>query len=256
VPKTRATRTLLVHIEADKKPLTSLEAHASPRDSTVSWNGSPRTRRRVRDRRRRAAVSIPGAALVRAAWKRASASSPSAGPSAVTAAVRASVSSRGISFSTGFYLEPHRARRRPGIGLVAAGVILLKIASTHAATLAELAALCPDRQLVVAREIDEGTRRVRPRHVPASQPRRANGSARSPSSWADSEAAAASSTTTSKSTSASRKTSPRARRRKPSPSASLRGPEGAPEIYDRPISEDQTEWRPLRAPTKPRQSKE
>ena len=153
---TRRTRTLLVHIEAEKKPLTSLEAHATPRDvdRVLGWLADGDDVAFVTDAGV-PAVSDPGAALVNAATAAGVRIVPIPGPSAVTAAVAASgIVTGGFRFY-GFLPRSGTARADALASVLATpeAVVLFESPQRLAATLTELAELCPERPLVVAREM-------------------------------------------------------------------------------------------------------
>jgi 16S rRNA (cytidine1402-2'-O)-methyltransferase len=153
---TRRTRTLLVHIEAEKKPLTSLEAHATPRDvdRVVGWLAEGDDVAFVTDAGV-PSVSDPGAALVKAATAANVRIVPIPGPSAVTAAVTASgIVTGGFRFY-GFLPRSGTARADALASVLATpeAVVLFESPQRLAATLTELAELCPKRELVVAREM-------------------------------------------------------------------------------------------------------
>jgi 16S rRNA (cytidine1402-2'-O)-methyltransferase len=153
---TRRTRTLLVHIESEKKPLTSLEAHATTRDidRVLEWLGEGQDVAFATDAGV-PAVSDPGAALVKAAVEAGIRIVPIPGPSAVTAAVAASgIVTGGFRFYG--FLPRTGTARADALGSIlstAEAVVLFESPQRMLATLDELAALCPDRQLVVAREM-------------------------------------------------------------------------------------------------------
>jgi 16S rRNA (cytidine1402-2'-O)-methyltransferase len=153
---TRRTRTLLTHLAVEKKPLTSLEAHATSDDvaKVVGWLGAGESVALVTDAGM-PAVSDPGAALVRAAAAAGIRVVPIPGPSAVTAAIAASGLVEGRFRFFGF-LPRAGAARSDAIAAVLTtpeAVVLFEAPTRVAATLQELAALCPARPLVVAREL-------------------------------------------------------------------------------------------------------
>jgi 16S rRNA (cytidine1402-2'-O)-methyltransferase len=88
---TRRTRTLLTHLGVEKKPLSSLEAHAHEGEiaRVVGWLVEGQSVALVTDAGM-PSVSDPGAALVRAAVEAGVRVVPIPGPSAVTAAIAAS----------------------------------------------------------------------------------------------------------------------------------------------------------------------
>jgi 16S rRNA (cytidine1402-2'-O)-methyltransferase len=152
---TRRTRTLLTHLAIDK-PLSSLEAHATSREiekvvgrladgedvAFVTDAGVP-------------AVSDPGAALVQAAVSAGIRVVPIPGPSAVTAAVAASgIVTGGFRFY-GFLPRAGTARADALASILSTpeAVVLFESPQRLAATLAELGELCPERPIVVAREM-------------------------------------------------------------------------------------------------------
>jgi 16S rRNA (cytidine1402-2'-O)-methyltransferase len=153
---TRRTRTLLAHLGVEKKPLTSLEAHAGTEAiaRVVDWLAEGQSVAVVTDAGM-PSVSDPGAALVRAAVERRIRVVPIPGPSAVTAAIAASGLADGGFRFFGF-LPRGGSARTDAIGAVLStpeAVVIFEAPTRVAATLAELRALCPRRQLVIAREM-------------------------------------------------------------------------------------------------------
>jgi 16S rRNA (cytidine1402-2'-O)-methyltransferase len=153
---TRRTRALLAHLGIEKKPLVSLEAHATARDvervvgalvegedvALVTDAGTP-------------LVSDPGSALVQAALLSGVRVVPIPGPSAVTAAAAASgLVSGGFRFF-GFLPRAGTARADTLTELISTSeaVVFFESPQRLAATLRELADLCPRRPLVIAREM-------------------------------------------------------------------------------------------------------
>jgi 16S rRNA (cytidine1402-2'-O)-methyltransferase len=152
---TRRTRTLLAHLAIDK-PLSSLEAHASAReiDKVVGWLAEDEDIAFVTDAGV-PAVSDPGAALVQAALGAGIRVVPIPGASAVTAAVAASgIVTGGFRFY-GFLPRAGSARADALASILSTpeAVVFFESPQRLAATLSELAELCPERQLVVAREM-------------------------------------------------------------------------------------------------------
>ncbi len=153
---TRRTRTLLTHLEIEKKPLSSLEAHATARDveRVVGWLRVGEHVALVTDAGV-PAVSDPGSALVQAAIGEGIRVVPIPGASALTAAVAAAgIVSDGFRF---FGFLPRAGSARADVLAVVLAtpeaVVLFESPQRLAATLTELAGLCPDRSLVVAREM-------------------------------------------------------------------------------------------------------
>ncbi|HEX9295384.1 MAG TPA: 16S rRNA (cytidine(1402)-2'-O)-methyltransferase [Polyangiaceae bacterium] len=153
---TRRTRGLLAHLGIEKKPLTSLEAHAGQReiDRVVDWLVDGQTVALVTDAGV-PAVSDPGSALVQAAARAHVRVVPIPGPSALTAAVAASgIVTGGFRFC-GFLPRGGTARSDALTRILSTPepVVLFEAPQRLAATLAELSELCPERALVVAREM-------------------------------------------------------------------------------------------------------
>jgi 16S rRNA (cytidine1402-2'-O)-methyltransferase len=155
---TRRTRTLLTHLGIEGKPLTSLDAHASDREleRAVTWLTSGESIALVTDAGM-PAVSDPGAALVRAAIDAGASVVPIPGASAVTAAVAASGLVTGGFRFLGFLPRGGTARADALTMLLATpeAVVFFESPQRLAATLTELAALCPTREAVIAREISK-----------------------------------------------------------------------------------------------------
>ena len=153
---TRRTRTLLTHLGIEKKPLTSLEAHASPEQvaRVVDWLTAGQSVAVVTDAGM-PSVSDPGAALVRAAALAGIRVTPIPGPSAVTAAIAASGLAEGGFRFFGFLPRGGSARADALSAVLSTpeSVVLFEAPTRMAATLSELAALCPERPLVIAREM-------------------------------------------------------------------------------------------------------
>ncbi len=153
---TRRTRTLLAHIDAEKKPLTSLEAHATAKDvaRVIGWLDEGKDVAFVTDAGV-PAVSDPGATLVTAAVGANIRIVPIPGPSAVTAAVAAAgIVTGGFRFF-GFLPRGGTARADVVASILATpeAVVFFESPQRMPDTLAELAQVCPDRELVVAREM-------------------------------------------------------------------------------------------------------
>jgi 16S rRNA (cytidine1402-2'-O)-methyltransferase len=153
---TRRARVLLSHLGIEHKPLTSLEAHASEKDvgRVIGWLSSGQSVALLSDAGM-PSVSDPGAALVEAAFRAGVRVVPIPGPSAVTAAVGASGVVSGPFRFFGF-LPRAGAARADALSTVASTpepVVLFEAPQRMAATLTELAQVCPERTLVVAREM-------------------------------------------------------------------------------------------------------
>lgn len=153
---TRRTRTLLTHLGASKKPLTSLEAHASDAEieRVVAWLAEGQTVALVTDAGM-PSVSDPGGALVRAAVEAGVRVVPIPGPSAVTAAIAASGLADGGFRFFGF-LPRGGTARADALGAVLSTpetVVFFEAPTRVKATLDELGGLCPERALVIAREM-------------------------------------------------------------------------------------------------------
>ncbi|MCA9592493.1 MAG: 16S rRNA (cytidine(1402)-2'-O)-methyltransferase [Myxococcales bacterium] len=153
---TRRTRALLSHLGITKKTLVALDAHASTRAiegalqlllegesaALVTDAGMP-------------SVSDPGAALVREATARGIAVSVIPGPSAVTTAAALSGLVESSFWFVGF-LPRRGGKRRELLERIAHcpdPVLLFEAPNRTAATLEDLAALCPERSAVVCREL-------------------------------------------------------------------------------------------------------
>jgi 16S rRNA (cytidine1402-2'-O)-methyltransferase len=153
---TRRTRTLLTHLGVDKKPLTSLEAHASEGEiaRVIGWLSEGQTVALVTDAGM-PSVSDPGASLVRAAVEAEIRVVPIPGPSAVTAAIAASGLADGGFRFFGF-LPRAGSARADALGVLLSTpetVVFFEAPPRMRATLDELATLCPGRLLVIAREM-------------------------------------------------------------------------------------------------------
>jgi 16S rRNA (cytidine1402-2'-O)-methyltransferase len=153
---TRRTRALLSHLGIGEKPLTSLEAHAGPRDvaKVIGWLAGGEDVALVTDAGV-PAVSDPGAAVVGAAIEAGVAVVPIPGASAVTAAVAASGLVSGPFRFFGFLPRTGTARADALASILATPepVVFFESPQRVAETLLELAELCPDRKLVIAREM-------------------------------------------------------------------------------------------------------
>ncbi len=153
---TRRTRALLSHLGISGKPLEAVEAHADDarigrvvarlvegeKVALVTDAGSP-------------AVSDPGAALVRAAVAAGVRVEPVPGPSAVTAALSVAAFG-GAGFRFFGFLPRSGGARRDALERVCATeepAVLFEAPSRMAESLNELAALQPERPIVVAREL-------------------------------------------------------------------------------------------------------
>ncbi len=153
---TRRTRTLLTHLDVEKKPLTSLEAHASEEEiaRAVGWLTNGESVALVTDAGM-PSVSDPGGALVRAATAAEIRVVPIPGPSAVTTAIAASGLGDGAFRFFGFLPRSGTARADVIATILATpeAAVLFEAPTRIAATLTELAALCPDRGAVIGREM-------------------------------------------------------------------------------------------------------
>lgn len=153
---TRRTRTLLTHLGIDKKPLSTLDAHATPREveRVVGWLLKGDDLAFVTDAGM-PAVSDPGSALVEAALRAEVQVVPIPGPSSVTAAVAASGLVTGGFRFFGFLPRGGSARADAITGLLSTpeAVVFFESPQRLADTLTELAGLCPERRLVIAREM-------------------------------------------------------------------------------------------------------
>jgi 16S rRNA (cytidine1402-2'-O)-methyltransferase len=153
---TRRTRTLLAHLEIEKKPLSSLEAHATSRDvdRVVGWLLEGESIALVTDAGV-PAVSDPGSALVHAALGANVRVVPIPGASALTTAVAVSGIVSGAFRFFGFLPRAGSARADALAVLLATpeAVVIFESPQRLASTLTELAELCPHRSLVVAREM-------------------------------------------------------------------------------------------------------
>jgi 16S rRNA (cytidine1402-2'-O)-methyltransferase len=147
---------LLSHLGIVEKPLTSLEAHAGPRDvaRVVSWLEEGEDVALVTDAGV-PGVSDPGAALVQAAIEASVTVIPIPGASAVTAAVAASGIVSGPFRFFGFLPRTGTARADALTSILSTAepVVFFESPQRVAATLAELAEVCPGRPLVIAREM-------------------------------------------------------------------------------------------------------
>jgi 16S rRNA (cytidine1402-2'-O)-methyltransferase len=153
---TRRTRTLLTHLGIEKKPLSDLEAHATAKDieRVVEWLLEGDDVAFVTDAGM-PAISDPGAALVEATVLVQIPVVPIPGPSAVTAAVAASgIVTGGFRFF-GFLPRGGSARADVLTTLLSTpeAVVFFESPQRLADTLTELAELCPERRLVIAREM-------------------------------------------------------------------------------------------------------
>ena len=153
---TRRARALLSHLGISQKPLVCVEAHASARevDAVVQRLSTGENVALLTDAGM-PSVSDPGADLVTAAVRAGVAVVPIPGPSAVTAAVGVSGLVRGGFRFFGFLPRGGTARGEALATLVATRepVVFFEAPQRMAATLEELAALCPEREMCVAREM-------------------------------------------------------------------------------------------------------
>jgi 16S rRNA (cytidine1402-2'-O)-methyltransferase len=153
---TRRTRALLTYLGISGKPLDRFDAHASPalvsalverllageRLALVTDAGTP-------------SVSDPGSNLVAAAATAGARVVPLPGPSAVLAALAASGFAQGAFRFLGFLPRSGEARRSALAQITATPepVVLFEASNRLPSTLAELAALQPQRLAVVGREL-------------------------------------------------------------------------------------------------------
>jgi 16S rRNA (cytidine1402-2'-O)-methyltransferase len=153
---TRRTRALLTHLGISGKPLSKLDANATPDDVA-------RVVERLRQGRSIALVtdagmptlSDPGSELVRQARKAGAGVTPIPGPSAVTAAAAASGLVDGAFTFLGF-LPRRGAKRARAIDRICSStepVVLFESPQRVAETLSELAERIPERSVFVAREM-------------------------------------------------------------------------------------------------------
>jgi 16S rRNA (cytidine1402-2'-O)-methyltransferase len=153
---TRRTLTLLRHLGIEKKPMTSLEAHATEREveRAVAWLLEGQSIAFVTDAGV-PGVSDPGAALVQASARAGIRVVPIPGASAVTAAIAASGLVTGGFRFFGFLARSGTARADALTTMLATPepVVWFEAPQRLAATLEELARLCPERPLMVAREM-------------------------------------------------------------------------------------------------------
>ncbi len=153
---TRRTRALLSHLGIRGKHVSALDANAPPRriEALVERLVAGESVALVTDAGM-PAVSDPGAALVREAAARDVPVAVVPGPSALTAAVALSGLVEGPFLFLGF-LPRTGAKRRTALERIAATaepVVLFEAPNRTAATLADLAALTPDRSACVCREL-------------------------------------------------------------------------------------------------------
>jgi len=153
---TRRTRALLTHLGIEKKPLTSLEAHASERRisalvdklvqgesvALVTDAGMP-------------GVSDPAARVVRAAAAQGIPVRIVPGPSALTSAVALSGLVEGAFHFFGFLPRRGGARASALTSIAEAGEpsVLFEAPGRVQALLDELAASCPERPVALCREL-------------------------------------------------------------------------------------------------------
>lgn len=153
---TRHTRALLSHLGIRGKQVTSLDAHASERaiEALIAKLEAGESVALVTDAGM-PSVSDPGAALVNAAVERGLGVSVVPGPSAVTAAVALSGLGEG-GFAFFGFLPRKGAKRSDAIGRIVTApecVVLFEAPGRTAATLADLAAVMPERRAAVCREL-------------------------------------------------------------------------------------------------------
>lgn len=153
---TRRTRALLTHLSIGGKPLTKLDANASPAEvaRVVERLLSGRSIAVVTDAGM-PTLSDPGAEIVRQAQTAGVRVTPIPGPSAITAAVAASGLVDGAFTFLGF-LPRHGTKRAQAIERICSStepVVLFESPQRISETLDELAARMPDRRVLVAREM-------------------------------------------------------------------------------------------------------
>jgi 16S rRNA (cytidine1402-2'-O)-methyltransferase len=153
---TRRTRALLAHLGIEGKPLVSLEAHATEQEieravDAIAGGGSAAL---VTDAGM-PSVSDPGAALVKAAVREGATVVPIPGASAVTTAIAAAGMVTGGFRFLGFLPRSGTDRSEALVQVASTpeAVVLFESPQRIAATLSELAALAPDRELLIAREM-------------------------------------------------------------------------------------------------------
>lgn len=155
---TRRTRGLLSHLGIAGKPLDAVEAHATERDvaRVIERLRAGETVALVTDAGM-PSVSDPGTALVRAAIDAGISVTVVPGPSAVTAAVAISGLVTGGFRFFGFLPRSGSARREAlaRVRSTPEAVVLFEAPNRTAATLVELAELCPDRAAAIARELSK-----------------------------------------------------------------------------------------------------
>jgi 16S rRNA (cytidine1402-2'-O)-methyltransferase len=153
---TRRARALLSHLGIAHKPLICVEAHATAREiGAVVERLSAGENVALLTDAGMPSVSDPGAELVGAAVRAGIAVVPVPGPSAVTTAVGASGLVHGGFRFFGFLPRAGTARNDALAALVATRepVVFFEAPQRMAATLEELAGLCPEREMCVAREM-------------------------------------------------------------------------------------------------------
>lgn len=151
---TRRARTLLSHLGIAGKRVERLDAEKEARGVAAWITDDDRVLALISDAGA-PAVSDPGAALVRAAAERGHAVVPVPGPSAVTTALMAAGFS-GERFRFFGFLPRKGTARREALAEIRdtrEPCVLFEAPKRIAATLADLAALMPDRAAVVAREL-------------------------------------------------------------------------------------------------------
>jgi 16S rRNA (cytidine1402-2'-O)-methyltransferase len=153
---TRRTRALLSHFEIRKKPLVSLEAHATPRGIATIVDRLMRSESAayVTDAGM-PAVSDPGAALVREAAARGATITAVPGPSALTAAIAVSGLVDGPFVFSGFL--PRRGKKRreaiSALGQSPLPAVVFEAPRRAGATLIDLAREMPERPASISREL-------------------------------------------------------------------------------------------------------
>jgi 16S rRNA (cytidine1402-2'-O)-methyltransferase len=153
---TRRTRSLLSHLGIQGKPVIRLDAHAELGRVTRLVDGFDENESvAIVTDAGTPGVSDPGAMLVRAALERGVRVVPIPGPSAVTSAVAASGVVEGPFLFMGF-LPRQGKKRRAALERVQKSeepVVLFEAPQRLGETLRELAALEPERRVVLCREI-------------------------------------------------------------------------------------------------------
>jgi 16S rRNA (cytidine1402-2'-O)-methyltransferase len=153
---TRRTKALISHLGISGKPVLRFDAHATPAriESLVSELVDGDAAALVTDAGM-PGVSDPGAELVRAAARRGVRIVPVPGPSAVTAALAASGLAGG-PFTFLAFLPRQGKKRRAALERIASSeepVVCFEAPSRVSETLRDLAALAPEREAALCREL-------------------------------------------------------------------------------------------------------